>query len=122
MKKKVLYSTIWYGITLYSTFWLGYSAWQAKINCKRLPGCTDTTLLNTNVEWFTTKLIVLWIKYVAVFAVLALMVSGVMYMFSSWEEDKTKKAKSWILWSLVGVILSTGAWYIVNLINNLNIT
>jgi succinate dehydrogenase/fumarate reductase cytochrome b subunit len=56
------------------------------------------------------------IKYVAVLAVIALMISGVMYMFSDWEEEKTKKAKSWILWSLTAVVLSISSYYIVTTI------
>jgi len=56
------------------------------------------------------------IKYVAVLAVIALMISWVMYMFSDWEEEKTKKAKTWILWSLVAVILSISSYYIVTTI------
>jgi len=37
-------------------------------------------------------------------------------MFSDGEEEKTKKAKSWILWSLTAVVLSISSYYIVTTI------
>jgi hypothetical protein len=49
------------------------------------------------------------------------MISGVMYMVSWGEEEKTKKAKSWIIWSLVGVFLSISSYYIISTIANINI-
>ena len=68
------------------------------------------------IEKVFSNFIAEMIKYVAVLAVIALMISWVMYMFSDWEEEKTKKAKSWILWSLVAVILSISSYYIVTTI------
>jgi len=56
-----------------------------------------------------------------VFAVIALMISGVMYMLSSGDEEKTKKARTWIIWSVVAVLLSISAYYIVNTLNEFNI-
>jgi hypothetical protein len=58
------------------------------------------------------------IKYTAVLAVLALMVSGIMYLISGGEEEKVNNAKKWIIWSLVGVFFSVSAWMIIGLINN----
>ena len=66
-------------------------------------------------------LITTFIKYVAVIAVISLMLSWIMYLLSWWEEEKVKKAKSWIIWSLAWVIFSISAWSIINLINNLQI-
>jgi hypothetical protein len=66
---------------------------------------------------------VIWelIKYVAVVAVLSVMISGVLYLVSGWEEEKVKKAKTWIIWSLVWVFLSVSAWWMINLLNTLTI-
>jgi len=64
----------------------------------------------------SSNIIAQMIKYVAVLAVIALMISWVMYMFSDWDEEKTKKAKSWILWSLTAVVLSISSYYIVTTI------
>ena len=68
------------------------------------------------IEKVSSNIIAEMIKYVAVLAVIALMISWVMYMFSDWEEEKTKKAKSWILWSLTAVVLSISSYYIVTTI------
>jgi len=85
-----------------------------KIECNGLPGCdTDDVKI---IEKVGSNIIAEMIKYVAVLAVIALMISGVMYMFSDWEEEKTKKAKSWILWSLTAVVLSISSYYIVTTI------
>ena len=84
-----------------------------------LPGdFYDETDVITEVWW---DLISTLIKYVAVIAVLSLMLSWIMYLLSWWEDEKIKKAKNWIIWSLVWVIFSISAWWIVDLINNLEI-
>jgi len=61
------------------------------------------------------------INYIAIIAVLALMISWIMYMLAAWEEEKAKKAKKWLIWSLVWVILSVSALWIIKLLNNITI-
>lgn len=68
------------------------------------------------VEKVSSNIIAEMIKYVVVLAVIALMISWIMYMFSNGEEEKTKKAKSWIIWSLTAVVLSISSYYIVTTI------
>jgi hypothetical protein len=84
--------------------------------CTGLPGCSnwndDTPVFN-----FMSKLISEWIKYVAVIAVISIMISWIFYIISTWEEEKTKKAKLWIIWSLVWVVISISAWSVINLLN-----
>jgi len=117
------------------SLWFAHAEWETsksilpKVNCYWLPGCVDKKIeaptppsrtKNLGMEVVTN---VIWtaIQYVAVFAVLALIWSGIMYLVSWWEEEKVKKAKSWITWSLVWVLLSTTAWWIINMINHLKI-
>jgi hypothetical protein len=50
-----------------------------------------------------------------------LILSGMMYLVSWGEEEKVKKAKMWIVWSLVWVFLSVSAWGIINMLNNIKI-
>jgi len=98
-----------------------------KVNCIWLPWCVDknidkpTPASTTQNLWMEVITNLIWnlIQYVAVFAVIALMLSGIMYLISWWEEEKVKKAKSWITWSLVAVLLSTTAWWIISMVNNL---
>jgi hypothetical protein len=49
------------------------------------------------------------------------MLWGVMYILSGWEEEKVKKAKWWIIWSLVGVFMSVSAWWIISFITQITI-
>ena len=86
---------------------------------------------DTWLPWVWNEADVIWtvfgafivelIKYVAVIAVIALMLSGIMYIVSFWEEEKIKKAKNWIIWSLVGVFLSVSAYTIIWFINKIYI-
>lgn len=65
--------------------------------------------------------IALGIKYVAILAVIAVMIGGIMYLLSSGQEEKTKKAKNVIIWALVGVFLSVSAMALINIVNNFRI-
>jgi len=108
--KKIFFSLV----VIISNFSTVLAGNGPKINCKWLPGCDSDDL--KVIEKVSSNIIAEMIKYVAVFAVIALMISGVMYMFSDWDEEKTKKAKSWILWSLIAVVLSISSYYIVTTI------
>lgn len=44
-----------------------------------------------------------------------------MYLISSGDEEKTKKAKNVIIWALIGVFLSVGAMALINIVNNFRI-
>jgi hypothetical protein len=49
------------------------------------------------------------------------MIAWLFYIFSGWDEEKAKKAKMWIIWSLAWVVISVSAWWIINIINNFKI-
>ena len=86
------------------------------IVCVGLPWCSSDW---GDAEPFIATIIANVIQYIAVIAVIALMISGIMYIVSSWEEEKTKRAKNWIIWSLVWVFLSISASGIIGLVNTL---
>lgn len=105
------------------------------VNCIWLPWCKITAgdlgwndiLQKDNqsskkvwLQW-VSNVIAEWIKYVAVLAVISIIVSWFFYIFSWWDEAKTKKAKSMIIWSLLWVIISMSAWGIINLVNKIQI-
>lgn len=91
------------------------------LECGALPGCDGSVESETSLFRVLWNVIAELIKYVAVIAVLAVMFGGIMYLISSWEEEKTKKAKNIIIWALVGVLLSVAAMWIINIINNFRI-
>lgn len=97
------------------------------VNCIWLPWCVDSDIKKpsgadiSNNLWSKVISSIIWetIQFVAVIAVIALILSAFMYLLSWWDEEKAKKAKSWVTWSLVWVILSISAWGIINMLNNL---
>jgi len=90
------------------------------IDCGKLPGCEKT---KTEAWGFDIlgNIIATWIKYVAVIAVIAVMIGGIMMLVSSWDEEKTKKAKNVVIYALIGVLVSVLAWSIIGIINNMSI-
>lgn len=115
MKKNILFLISF--CFLFVTKIFASSPW---VVCDGLPGC------DSNITWksffeFIWNLISYWIRYVAVVAVISLVLSWFMYLLSWWEDEKVKKAKKWITWSLVWVLLSVSAWSIINLVNQFNI-
>ena len=99
--------------------WISQVHAAPAILCEWLPGCDDTSYDSVigRLSGFVADIL---IQYVAVAAVIALMISGMMYLVSGGEEEKVKKAKTWIIWSLIWVFLSVAAWYIINIINNIS--
>ena len=123
MKSKIFFFIILLFLRLNYTF----ASWP-EVVCNWLPWCESDSTWDavTSLSWnnfflFLWSVISEWIKYVAVLAVLALMVSWFMYLTSGWEDDKVAKAKKAIIWSLVWVLLSTSAWAIINIVNNFKI-
>jgi hypothetical protein len=92
------------------------SATKPWVVCTWLPWCSNWTD-DKPVFKFISKVISEGIKYVAVIAVISIMIAWIFYIISTWEEEKAKMAKKWILWSLVWVIVSISAWSLINLLN-----
>lgn len=109
--KNIIYIAIW-GVTSISQI---YAASPVE-DCGGHPICGSS--------WgdgvFTTiwEVIALGIRYVAVIAVIAVMIGWVMYLISSGQEEKTKQAKNIIIWALVGTFLSVSAWGLISIVNN----
>lgn len=93
-----------------------------EVNCWNLPGCNDGASVSEsdtfNIIW---NVIETGIQYTAVIAVLAIMIGWVMYLISSGDEEKTKRAKNIIIWALVWVFISMSAYSLITLINNFRI-
>lgn len=128
MKKRILIIiTLLFSYFLWMNIWV--FAWAPEVNCIWLPGCVDNNpsvpsppKISNNVGLeVITSLIWQVIQFTAVIAVIALIISGIMYLLSWWDEEKAKKAKSWITWSLVWVIVSVSAWGIINMLNKFTI-
>lgn len=114
--KKLIFLFVWL-----SSYLVSFAANTPKIECTWLPWCGGDSTQNVSVS-LIWKIVSELIKYVAVVAVIALMGAWVMYILSAWEEEKTKKAKKWIIWSLVAVFISISWYFLINAINNASIT
>lgn len=110
---------------LLSVFWIAavwvFAANPPEINCGNLPWCASGSTSETETFSILWNVIATGIQYVAVIAVITVMIGWIMYLISSWEEEKVKKAKNVIIWSLAWVFISMLAWSIINLINNFRI-
>ena len=89
--------------------WAGGEKW--------ISGQYDNSPFEEFANVFASELI----KFVAAVAVISLMVSWILLIVSGWEEEKFKKAKTWFIWSLVWVLVSLSAWFLINFLNNLSI-
>lgn len=108
-------------LTLVSFFtFVAYLHAIPEVNCAGLPGCESSSDID-GAYGLIWNLIAKWIQYVAVIAVIAVMIGGIMLLLSSGDEEKTKKAKNVIIWALVGVLVSVLAWGIIGLVNNFTI-
>jgi len=129
MFKKIIISIILIGAIF---LWENIFSAPPAVNCFWLPWCGDpnieTPLSPSNYDkpsWkistWISNLVSNIIKYVAVVAVISLMIAWLMYLLSWWEEEKLNKAKKMVIWSLVWVLLSVSAWMIINIINEAKI-
>lgn len=117
--KKILFIIIWFISSFTYSFWEGWP----DINCAWLPWCQNWEDIKDNLgQVFIVFIIEYFIQFVLAFAVFALIFSGILYILSGWEEEKTNKAKKWIIWSLVWVFVSISSWWIIWLLNNLTVS
>lgn len=115
---KILLIIIWYIFFIFTPIYA-----EPEIMCNWLPWCDSGWSLSnsSDVLDFIGDLISKLIQYVAVVAVLALIVAGFMYIFSAWDDTKAKNARKWIIRSLIAVLISVSASLLINLINDANI-
>ncbi|MDD2487318.1 MAG: hypothetical protein PHS92_03040 [Candidatus Gracilibacteria bacterium] len=71
--------------------------------------------------YFVIVIIKELIKYVGIFAIIAMMIGGIMYISSLGVEDKIKKAKNIVIYSIVGVLVSILSYALVDIVNNLTL-
>ena len=125
MKKFLFYFSL--SFIVYFLFINNIFALDIPVSCQWLPWCdayASSWVNETKIFTFIWRITSEFIKYIAVFSVIALMLAWlnfVVWWGLSWEEEKVKKAKNWVLWALVWVILSVSAWWIINVLNNLQI-
>jgi hypothetical protein len=89
-----------------------------------LPFEQYTSTKPTNSGSITTAIagsILKFIPYVLALAVLSLIGAGIYYLISWGNEEKVKTAKSTLLYTIIGVIITTSAYTIANIVNSLSV-
>ena len=112
------FDSIYAANTINLFWWSSSSAWP-DIAGAWLPWASSSW--DEIISTYIPRLITTIIKYTAVIAVIWIIISWIMYMLSFWREDKAKKAKNWIIYSLVWVLISVSAFAIINLINSIKL-
>ncbi len=74
-------------------------------------GMTERTLTEI------IRVVMQWLLYILGFlAIIVFIVAGIMYLTSGGDETKTEKAKKWIIYAIVGVVIALSGLIIMNLI------
>jgi len=89
---------------------LGLAKANAKWNVKsldsfKLPGATVSQIITNIVAWLLTAF---WVISVGAFVV-----SGIMYLVSAGNDEMITKAKKYMLYSIVGVIVGLSGYVII---------
>jgi hypothetical protein len=86
-----------------------------------LPGCDK--YYETNIDPIKNNLLTTVISrlviYVGIAAIITLMVSGLYYLISLGNEEKTKKANKMIFYSIFGLVIAVFSYVIIQIVVNL---
>ena len=61
------------------------------------------------------------IEFVWIFAIITMMIWWIMFLTSLWVEEKIKKARSIITYSIVWVLVSVLSYVLVDIVNNISL-
>ena len=75
---------------------------------------TGTGLPTGTISSMIVKATNFFLGFLAVLAILMIVVSGIMYIASGGESGKVDKAKEWLTYSIVGLVVALLAYVIVN--------
>jgi hypothetical protein len=86
-----------------------------------LPGCDQ--YYETNIDPIKNNLLTTVISrlvvYAGIAAIITLMVSGLYYLISLGNEEKTKKANKMIFYSIFGLVIAVFSYVIIQIVVNL---
>lgn len=78
-------------------------------NTTELPGGTFEDAVNSFMLWI--------IALVGFFSIIALVISGIMYLTSAGNDKQISTAKTAMTWSIVGIIVALSGYIIINTID-----
>ncbi len=74
----------------------------------------NTGLPTDEPDSIIEKIIKFLLSFIGGLSVLIIVIAGFVYVTSAGDENKTEEAKKWIIYAIVGLIVSLLAWVIVN--------
>ncbi len=86
--------------------------WEGSLDITNPSGAGDISEL-------ITKLINWLLLIIAMVATIVIIISGIMLVFNGGSESTIKKAKTTILWAVIGLVVSIGAFALVNIVQSL---
>lgn len=90
---------------------------SAQMNLSNVGG-TTSGLSNISIVTVVTRLMQ-WLLYLVGFlGVIAFVISGVMYLISAGDDEKIEKAKTTMIYAIVGVITALFGLILVNAVNS----
>ena len=72
----------------------------------------------TSIPEMIGNIIKLLLSFVGGLSVLIIVIAGIMYITSGGDESRVDTAKKWIIYAIVGLVVSLLAWVIVNTVIN----
>ncbi|MCX6793187.1 MAG: NlpC/P60 family protein [Candidatus Falkowbacteria bacterium] len=87
----------------------------SKIECKEVDGAQECT-----IPWIAEYLTALYkygIAAIIIFAVIVMMIGGVVWLTSAGNEQRVSDAKNWISGSLFGILIALSSFMILTIIN-----
>ena len=80
---------------------------------------TNTGLSNKTFKEILTKLLTWLLEIVGIIAIMGFVISGIMYLISTGNDEMITKAKKYMLNCLVGIVVVLSAYVIVKLIDSI---
>lgn len=83
-----------------------------------LPDQGDTGLADTSVTDILTGLMKWLLMIVAIIAVIAFVIAGILYLTAAGDSEQIEKAKKAMIWSIVGVVVALLGVIVMNAVQS----
>lgn len=121
LKKKIFLFVIVITNLFTITVFANWIKWPDEDVSGWLPFQTTGSFWKNTSQEFISKWISEAIKYLGLIAVVTLTIWWIMYIISFWSDDKTKRAKNVIVYSIVGVVVAMAAYLLIDIVNNIKL-
>jgi cytochrome bd-type quinol oxidase subunit 2 len=93
---------------------------QAADNCSGVVGCIpETGLSKQEIKPILVNLLNWLLGIVGIIAIMGFVVSGIMYLVSAGNEEMVTKAKKYMLYCLIGVVVVLASFVVIKTIDSI---